>query len=105
MRADAQAQAEAHDAAQELAADARRRQAPRRVPTTTDLEQTREELNRDGDKLLHAFCNPNPRSAMGFVGTPWETGSRFSLETPQILWLLVTNQRSFGLDGQAIPPA
>lgn len=30
---------------------------------------------RGGDaKGLQSFCNPNARSAMGCVGTPWETG-------------------------------
>jgi len=25
-------------------------------------------------RRLQSFCNPNPRSPMGFVGTQWEAG-------------------------------
>ena len=34
---------------------------------------------------LQSFCNPNPRSAMGFVGSPWETGPGFSLQIGTVL--------------------
>jgi len=37
---------------------------------------------------LQSFCNPNARSAMGFVGTPWETGPKVSL---QIATVIVTS--------------
>ena len=33
-----------------------------------------------GTCRLQPFCNPNARSAIGFVGTPWETGPWSSIE-------------------------
>src|SRR5665647_1988865 len=37
------------------------------------------------DGPLQSFCNPNARSPMGFVGTPWETGPWFSLQMATVL--------------------
>jgi len=34
---------------------------------------------------LQSFCNPNARSAIAFVGTPWESGPKVSLQMATVL--------------------